>query len=108
LAKLPYLSLPVSSALFFNIDAPYNRRYDYCVLIRVILFFRLGVTLVLINSFPLLQKTIELPLIGHLMEGFLQLPTLGCCVTKILMVLTIFVLVSEVGWRFDGLRSPEH
>jgi len=61
------------------------------------MFFRLAVALVLISSFSLLQETIELPAIGHLIEGFLQVPTLKRCVAEILIVLTIFVHVSEVG-----------
>jgi len=49
------------------------------------MFFRLAVRLVLIISVSLLQKAIELPSISHLMEAFLQLPTLRCCVAEILM-----------------------
>ena len=33
---------------------------------------------------------------------------LRCCVAEILMILTIFVLVSEVGRSFNGLGSSEH
>ena len=108
LAKLLNLSLPVPGAHFLNIGVPRNRRYNYCVLIGIVMLFQLGEALVLISSFSLLQKMIELPTISHFMEGFLQLHTLGCCVPIILMVVTILVPILEVGRSFDGLGSSEH
>ena len=106
MAKLSNLSLPISSTHFFNTDAPFNCRYDYCVLIGVVIFFRLRSDFDQLIS--LLQGTIELPMISHLMEGFLQLPALRCCVAEILVVLIIFVLVLEVSQSFNGLRSSEN
>jgi len=106
--SLAAITVDPTSIHFFNINAPSNRCHDYCVLIGVIMFFRLGIALVLISSLFLLQKTIELPSIGHLMKGFLQLPTLRCCVAEIPMVHTIFVLVLNVCRTFNGLRSSEH
>jgi len=103
LAKLSNLSLPVPGAHFLNIGVPRNRRYNYCVLIGIVMLFQLGEALVLISSFSLLQKMIELPTISHFMEGFLQLHTLGCCVPIILMVVTILVPILEVGGVLTGL-----
>ena len=51
---------------------------------------------------------VKLPPIGHFMEGFLQLPTLRCCVPEILVIFTILVLAPKIGQSFDGLGSSEH
>jgi len=107
LVELPDLSFPILSTQFFSMNAPYDCCYDFCIPIWIIILLRLCLTPISVSSLSWLQEAIMLPPISYLIEGPFQLPTFRSCVPEVLVIFTILVLISKIGWSFDGLWWPQ-